>query len=88
MHNLSHEYSRISRTPMFEGHDIANENTNGTIGFALLVVTAEKDLVLVLLLVLLLATCIATHKDICLFLKTSSLRHDYSISTQAGTKLF
>ena len=42
MHN-PHEYSRISRTPMFEGHDIANENTNGTIGFALLVVTAGKD---------------------------------------------
>ena len=43
MHNLSHEYSRISRTPMFEAADIANENTNGTIGFALLVVTAGKD---------------------------------------------
>ena len=66
--------------------DIANENTNGTIGFALLVVTAEKDCSVIVGPIT--VTCIATHKDIFLFLKTSSLRHDYSISTQAGTKLF
>ena len=66
---------------------MSNENTNSTIGFALLNATAEKDYVVTV--VTTASYCIAIHRHKCtLFLKSSSLRYDYSISMPADTKLF
>jgi hypothetical protein len=66
---------------------VSNENTNRSISFALLKAKAEKDYVVTG--VTTASYCIAIHKHKCtIFLKSSSLRYDYSVSMPADTNLF